>query len=328
MQQRNKELVDRIHRVQKCKRSSARTYASTIRRLGEKFRGGKKGYAKDLNWVHDKDIIENIRKHDSTLNVKRNLVNGMIIALKLRPNQPLLDKYSEYLQKLNTEVDTKAKSGELSEKQQARWLTWEKIVKLRRILARKVRLSQAYKRDKLTARDFKLISQYFILCLYTMTSPVRNDWALVTFHSVKGFENIGTRDSNYLVQRKSGYQVYWNAFKTNKKFKEVVLDVPKPLQTIMKKHITYLKKWFPNNNRLLLNSRYEPMSRISLTKFLQSMFYTWFRKKIGSSHIRTIFLSHKFSHKEDEERKRISKEMHHSLDTQQKYYVKKTKSDE
>ena len=327
MQPRNKELVDRIQRVQKCKRSSARTYASTIRRLGDRFRGGKKGFTKDLSWVHDKDIQENISKHNSTLNVKRNLVNGMLIALKLRPNKILTDKYAEYLQKLNVEVDTLAKSGVLSEKQQARWLTWEKIVKLRRLLARKVRLSQAYKRQKLTARDFKLISQFVILCLYTMTSPVRNDWALVTFHSPKGFENIGQRDSNYLVQRKSGYQVYWNAFKTSKKYKEVVLDVPKPLQTVLKKHITYLKKWFPTNSRLLLNSQYAPMSRISLTKFLQSMFYTWFRKKIGSSHIRTIFLSHKFSHKEDAERRKISKEMHHSLDTQQKFYVKKTKDE-
>lgn len=327
MDPRNKELTDKIQKVQNCKRSSARTYASTIRRLGNEFRGQGKGYTKDLSWVHNKTILEKIKKYQSTVNVKRNLVNGMIIALKIRPNKVLSDAYNTYLQKLNTDVDNLAKSGKLTEKQQARWLTWQKIVGLRRLLARKVRLSQAYKRAKLNSKDFKLISQYFILCLYTMTSPVRNDWALVTFHSVKGFENIGHRDNNYLVQRKSGYQVYWNQYKTSKKYKEVVLDIPKNLEKIIRKHIKYLKKWFPDNNRLLLNSRFEPMSRISLTKFLQSMFFSYFRKKIGTSHIRTIFLSHKYSHKADEERKNVAREMLHSEETQQKFYVKEKKDE-
>lgn len=324
---RNKELTDKIQKVQKCKRSSARTYSSTIRRLGNSFRAKGKGYTKDLSWVHEKEILEKIKKYDTTLNVKRNLVNGMIIALKIRPNKVLSDLYADYLQKLNNEVDALAKSGQLSEKQQKRWLTWSKILALRRVLARKVRLSQAYKRPKLNTKDFRLISQYFILCLYTMTSPVRNDWASVTFHSQAGFENIGHRTDNYLVTRKSGMQVYWNAFKTNKKFKEVVLDVPKNLAKVVKKHIKYLKKWFPDNNRLLLNSRYEGMSRVSLTKFLQALFYSFYRKKISTSHIRTIFLSHKYSHTEDKERENVAREMHHGLATQQKFYVKQTKDE-
>jgi hypothetical protein len=325
MEPRNKELTDRIEKVQKCRRSSARTYASTIRRLGDKFRGAGKGYTKDLSWVHNKEIIERIKKFEGTLNVKRNLVNGMIIALKLRPNKLLLDQYTDYLQKLNTEVDTRAKSGVISEKMQKRWLSQKKVMGLWRLLARKVRLSQAYKRPKLVARDFKLISQYFILSLYVLTSPVRNTWASVTFHNQKGFENVGTRDANYLVIRRSGIQVYWNAFKTSGKMKEVVLNVPKKLEKVIRKHVKYLKKWFPENNRLLLNSRYEPMSSVSLTKFLQSLFFSYFRKRIGSSQLRSMFLSHKYSHEADEERKKIAREMLHSVDTQ-KFYIKKAKA--
>ena len=325
MEARNKELTDKIQNVQKCRRSSARTYASTIRRLGNNFRGAGKQYTKDLSWVHNKEILERIRKFDATLNVKRNLVNGMIIALKIKPNKTLSDQYMEYLQKLNTEVDARAKSGVISEKMQARWLSYTKIMGLWRLLARKVRLSQAYKRDKLVARDFKQISQYFILSLYVLTSPVRNTWASVTFHNQKGFENIGKRDANYLVIRRSGIQVYWNAFKTSGKMKEVVLDVPKKLEKVIRKHVKYLKKWFPENNRLLLNSRYEPMSSVSLTKFLQSLFYSYFRKRIGSSQIRSVFLSHKYSHEADQERKKVAREMLHSVDTQ-KFYIKKGKT--
>ena len=324
MEARNKELTDKIQKVQDCRRSSARTYASTIRRLGNNFRGAGKAYTKDLSWVHDKEILERIKKFESTLNVKRNLVNGMIIALKIRPNKILADQYMEYLKKLNTQVDERAKSGVISEKMQQRWLSYKKIMGLWRLLARKVRLSQAYKREKLVARDFKLISQYFILSLYVLTSPVRNTWASVTFHSQKGFENVGKRDANYLVLRRSGLQVYWNAFKTSSKMKEVVLDVPKKLATVIRKHVKYLKKWFPENDRLLLNSRYEPMSSVSLTKFLQSLFYSYFRKRIGSSQIRSVFLSHKYSHEADQERKKTAREMLHSVSTQ-KFYIKKGK---
>ena len=104
--------------------------------------------------------------------------------------------------------------------------------------------------------------------------------------------------------------------------KEVVLDVPKKLEKVIRKHVKYLKKWFPENDRLLLNSRYEPMSSVSLTKFLQSLFYTYFRKRIGSSQIRAVFLSHKYSHEADQERKKVAREMLHSVETQ-KFYIKK-----
>jgi hypothetical protein len=56
---KNKSLVDKIHEVCKCARSSARTYASTIRRIGDQFGGG---YKKDLKFLHKPDILEKIKK--------------------------------------------------------------------------------------------------------------------------------------------------------------------------------------------------------------------------------------------------------------------------
>ena len=102
----NKSLVDRIFNNKKIKaaRSSSRTYASTIRRVGNEFAGG---YKKNLKWIAQPLLLDKIKKHEASLNVKRNLVNAIIIAFKLEPNQKLSDKFHKYLLELNKQVDEK-----------------------------------------------------------------------------------------------------------------------------------------------------------------------------------------------------------------------------
>ena len=322
---KNKGLVDRIQKMQNCARSSARTYASVIRRLGNLF--APKKFNIDLKWVTNPSILEKIKKFETTLHSKRNLVNGMIIALRLNPNKPLSEKYIAYLKQLNAEVDAQARSGKLTAKQSAKWLSFKKIVALRKHLQKRLRLSQSYDREKLLAKDHRLITQHLVICLYTMTSPVRLDWATVKFTSEKGFQNIARSSGNHLVIRRSGMEVYWTNFKTSRSMKEQVTEIPKPLAKVLRKYIKWHKKWFPNTNHLLLNSKYEPMSRMSLGAFLSSIFKSYYGKKISASQLRLIFLSHHFSHEEDTKRQRIANEMMHSLGTQKLHYVKKPESD-
>ena len=318
---KNKALVDKIQRMQDCARSSARTYASVIRRLGNLF--APKKFNEDLKWVTNPGILEKIKKFDTTLHARRNLVNGMIIALRLNPNKSLSEKYVAYLKELNKQVEDQARSGKLTAKQSAKWLSFKKIVALRKLLAKQLRLSQSYDRKTLRAKDHRLITQHLVICLYTMTSPVRLDWATVKWTTEKGFQNIARSSGNHLVIRRSGMQVYWTSFKTAKTMKEVVTDIPKPLAKVIRKYLKWQKKWFPDTNHLLLNSKYEPMSRMSLGAFLTNIFKTYYGKRISASQLRLIFLSHHFSHDEDKKRERIAREMHHSLGTQKLHYVKK-----
>ena len=67
----------------------------------------------DMKWAHDTKIIGKIKKYDTTLNVKRNLVNAMMIALKLHENDTLYKQYSMYLVELNKQVDDFAKTGKI-----------------------------------------------------------------------------------------------------------------------------------------------------------------------------------------------------------------------
>ena len=120
----NKELVDRIfnHPNIKAARSSSRTYASTLRRVGNEFAGG---FKTDLNWIKQPLLLAKIKKHSGSLNVKRNLINAVIIAFKLEPNDKLSAKFHKYLLELNKLVDEKNKSGVLSEKMQSKMIPWD-----------------------------------------------------------------------------------------------------------------------------------------------------------------------------------------------------------
>ncbi len=321
MQKKNVELVDKLQQTLKCKRSSCRTYASVIKRVAKQF---GKGYNPDMKWSHDKSILPKIKKFDTTLNVKRNLVNAMLNSLKLHENDTLYKQYSAYLVELNKEVDEFAKSGKLTDKQQKNYLSYDKIIKLRRLIGRKVRLAQAYKREKVTPQTHKLITQWIVLNLYTLLPPVRLSWATVSFHNEKGIGNARQQLGNYLAIRRGKWRVYWNDHKSSKKHGTVEVEIPKNLERVLRPYIRYLKKNFPDNARLLLNSRLEPMSKPSLSLFLQSLFYAHFRKKIGSQAIRRIFLSHKYRN-QDKERSEVARQMLHDESTQRLFYVKDSK---
>ena len=225
---------------------------------------------------------------------------------------------------LNKKKEAVAASGEMTEKQAAKYIDWKKIVKLRRLLARSVRLARYYQRKHINKTDFQLLQQNLVLHLYTLMPPVRNDWSTVHYLTESGWSSLSEHEkqtSNNLVMARGGYRVYWADYKTKKKHGVIMQMLPKPLQTLLKKHIKMLKDRYDGNN-LLWSQNGTPMTRNSLTKFLQRLFYKHFRKKISTSALRSIFLTHKFDKKVLEEARTIARQMHHTPDVARDFYVK------
>ena len=315
----NKQLVDKIFNHCKCARSSARTYASTLKRVADLYGGGWKA---DLKWIHKPGILDKIKKHPGTNNVKRNLVNSLIIGLKLEPDTKMNDKYHSYLLELNKQVDKQARSGVLTDKQAAQLISWDKVIKLRKLLAKKIRLGQVMKRKEVSAATLRLVNSFAILAFYTLTPPVRLDVATLTFHNQRGFQNMPEKKGNYLVIRKSSVTVFWNQYKTVKHHGTVETELPKPLAAVLRKHAKWMKKHFPMNDRLFLNSRFEPLTRQTLSKTLQTLFYTYFKKRISVSALRRIFLSSKYKHSVVAEAREDAKKMMHTVSEAQNSYIK------
>ena len=93
------------------------------------------------------------------------------------------------------------------------------------------------------------------------------------------------------------------------------------LTRAVRRYIKLLKDRY-DENYLLWSQNGTPMTRNSLTKFLQRLFYKHFRKKISTSALRSIFLTHKFDKKVLEDARTIARAMHHTPNVARDFYVK------
>ena len=321
---KNKKLTDRIQKARDCKRSSARVYASNIGRIHREFLS-KTTYNQNLKWLHDNSdsLLTKLKKIDN-INTQRNLLAASLVGLDLTNGTKKRAAFVKQIGVLNKKKDEVAAKGEMTEKQAAKYIDWKKIVKLRQLLAMSVRLARYYQRKHINKSDFQLLQQNLVLHLYTLMPPVRNDWSTVRYLTESGWSSLSEQEkqnTNNLVMARGGYRVYWADYKTKKKHGVIMQMLPKPLQTLLKKHIKMLKERYDEND-LLWTQNGTPMTRNSLTKFLQRLFYKHFRKKISTSALRSIFLTHKFDKKVLEEARTIARQMHHTPDVARDFYVK------
>ena len=322
------QLTDKIQKTRRCARSSARVYASNISRIHREFLPKTK-YSQDLKWLGEKTgpLLTKLKKIEN-INTQRNLLAASLVALDILGKTKAREAYVAQIAVLNKKKDQIAKSGKMTEKQTAKYLDWKQILKLRRLLNRTVRLGRYYTRVKINKGEFATMQQNLVLHLYTMLPPVRNDWSAVRFLSEQEWDGLPEEEktsTNNLVLARGGYRVYWAKYKTVKKHGVIQQIIPKPLQTLLKKHIKFLRAQYPDNNHLLLNNLHQPLSSNGLTKFLQRMFYKHYRKKISTTALRSIFLSNKFDKNVLEQQRTIAKAMHHTPATARDYYVKHTK---
>ena len=320
----HQKLSDRIQKERDCKRSSARVYSSNLHRIHREFLPDTK-YSQDLKWLKSNSgrLLTKLKKIDN-LNTQRNLLAAALVGFDLLKQTASREPYVEQIAVLN-ERQKNQDTSERTPKQQAKFVNWNKIIKLRRLLTRTVRLGKYYTRKKLSKQEFQTLQQNLVLHLYTEIPPVRNDWSTIVFMTSSEWDELSTEQkkaSNILVMGRGAYHVYWADYKTVKKHGVIQQVIPRPLMSLLKKHIKFLKRHFPENDHLLLNTTGTPMSRNGLTKFLQRLFYRHFRTKTSTSALRSIFLSHKFDRKLLDEQASVAKAMHHTTEVARQFYVK------
>ena len=325
LETKHRELSDKIQKMRDCARSSCRVYSSNLHRIHREFLPKTK-WAHNMKWLHENadKLLAKLKKVEN-LHTQRNLLAAAIVGLEIANNTKKKESYVKQIGVLNEKFRDRAQSGEMTEKQVAKYVNWKSILRLRRLLTRTVNLGKYYSRKKLSKNEFVTMQQNLVLHLYTVLPPVRNDWSDVRFLSEAEWDSLANEEkksSNNLVMARGGYRMYWAKYKTVKKHGVLMQVVPKGLQTLLKKHIKFLKLHFPDNEFLILSRSGEPLSRNGLTKFLQRLFYKHFRKKISTSALRSIFLTHRFDKKELEQQREIAIAMHHTPEVARDFYVK------
>jgi len=233
----------------------------------------------------------------------------------------LLRDYQQILADLKKEDEEKPKNVR-NEKQEANWISWEEIQKIKNDLGDKVK--DLAKRRQATTTERNRLLEFFLLSLFTEIPPRRNqDYQLC--YVVKKYRDGDKgmpKDRNYLSLDDNEF--IFHRYKTAKKYgtQKVSFADNEPLKHAVKlylKHHPLKPARYGKNTMypLLVKPDGSPFSSVNgITRLLHKIF----KKKVRSSMLRHIYLTSKYGDKLDE-MKEDSEKMAHSLG-QQRDYIK------
>ncbi len=260
--------------------SSRKLYTFNLTKLNN----GKE--IKNLNFLGKPEImgkLENLKP-----NTKRTYIIAIVSSLKDRPEakyKKLYNKYYEMLIEVNKDLKT---NNTKTEKQEENWMSQDEVATKCENLMEIVPKIQG--KRKLSEAEYKELLDAVILGLYCLQSPRRNkDYTDMLI--VKGVPD--EKEYNYLDTK--GMKWVFNNFKTQKTYKQQVLDIPDELQKLIKVYLKFhpnakeIKKGQPVHFLMTYDGK-EMTSSTEMTRALNKIF----GKKVGSSLLRNIYLTSKY----------------------------------
>jgi len=260
----------------------------------------RKLYLSNLRKLNDKQPIENLKFLKKTENILKQIneianpntrKNSYICVVSALKNQKGYKKYYELYHKYMMEInallnDTPFKSEKTKEKCET---PYSKLNERRDYLLSLVDL------DNPTMEQMNNLEMLLVVCLYTMLPPRRN--------------------LDYTEMKKGGENKYedgkftFNIYKTSDTYHTQVVQVPELIQKIIE------------TRQQLVPSEYlfENLTSSKMSKLIKKSF----DMDIGSSAIRNIYLTEKYSQSQ-KELKQDCKDMGTSMNVAQKTYIKQS----
>jgi hypothetical protein len=249
--------------------SSITTYASILKNLYHRV------FADDSEMDFSKfDDTEKILNHlkDMPPNRRKTILSSLVIVTDKKPYRDLM---LEDVRDYNKEIHKQEKTPEQKES----WVTTNQVKEIWEQLKKDATL--LYKKQSLKPADLQQIQSFIIISLLGgLFIPPRRAKDYVDFCIL----DIDKNKDNYLEKNK----MYFNSYKTAKTYGQQVVELPKPLQSI-------LKKWFSINPTrwLLFDANMNQLSSVKLNQRLNKIFD---EKKVGVNQLRHTYLTNKFGH--------------------------------
>jgi integrase len=302
-------ILDEVFKDKKITESSKKLYCSNLKRLN----GGLE--IKDFKFLANADKVAETIK-ESKPNTQRNyyiVICSVLGELKKdnKKYQKLYDIYYKILTELNTTLkDQTAKTTTENEN----WLSQEAIQD--KLTSKMEILKEISKKRKINKEQFERLLDLIVLGLYTLQPPRRNIDYLNMFILTNAYnaETHGT-EKNYIDLVNKTFVL--NNYKTAGTYKTQIVPINEELFNIIKLYIKFrgLKE---SNIPFLVDYEENPiMESNALTKKLNNIF----EKKVGSSMLRKMYLTNKYS-KVMEEMKEDAKDMGTSVGVAQTNYIK------
>jgi hypothetical protein len=283
--------------------SSINLYMKALKNLNDKKE------IKNLKFLSKPDeIIDKIKDYKTT--TQRNIIIAIVSVLKALQN-PMYSKYYDIMIDMTKKINEDNKNNEKTETQKANWIDWNDVKNKFSELKTKLKIS-----TNITETQYNLLLDVVILGLYTLIPPRRNK-DYIEMEITKN-SNTSDKTKNYLDIKKE--QFIFNVYKTSKNDGQLIIEIPNELLTLLKlyikNHPMKLEMKIKNVPFLLFFNKNQ-LKDNSITRILNKIF----DKKIGSSMLRHIYLSSKYSNILNNQ-KNDAKMMSHNLATQ-KDYIKK-----
>ena len=324
------ELKKEIEDNRKISKNSLNIYSKNLSKLAKDLTGKEWENASFLKKYDD--VIKHLE--DMSLSTRKNYLASILVGLSPQGRgkyekgyEKVAKQYTDYLTSQAKEYENQIIEQKKSAKQQGKWVSKEALDKVRKTYANAIKKlgytqkSKEFRKGK-EKRHQELIQKYLVASLYLLHPPRRNSYANMKIISNSAFNKLpnGEKDdNNYLVVVSRNNKFFsFGDYKTKKQYGVQKITVDKGLNSV-------LNLWtnFNESEHLLLDSRGNKMTTNGLTKFLYKVFEPT-GKKISSTMIRHIVLTDKYGDESGyKEKLETAKAMGHSVEEQQKTYVKK-----
>ena len=263
--------------------SSRKLYTFNLRKLND----GKE--VKNLNFLSKPEIITKLEA--LTPNTRRTYIIAVVSSLKDRPEakyKKLYNKYYKMLVDINADLKTNTTK---SETQKENWISQEEVMKKCNDLGEIV--AEIKGRRKISEEQYTQLLHAVVLGLYCLQPPRRNS----DYTKCLVVKKI-PEDNEYNYLDIKNWDWVFNNYKTKKTYKQVKMPVPEELVKLLKVYFQY----HPHAKAMKQKS-FEPFpflmtqdgkvidTSTEMTRTLNKIF----GKKIGSSLLRNIFLTDKYS---------------------------------
>lgn len=274
--------------------TTIKSYIGNLKRLN------KDKPVKSLAFLKNKDEIMDLL-HKYKDNTKRNFLITICAVLNgEKLYKKSYDGYYDMLMDKNKTLKSEEAKNEKNDKQKENWIEWEDVVSKYDELYNKAMSIKTIK----TSTDYNSFIDAIILGLYTDIPPRRNEYQNLVIEGDKG--------NRILLDEK---KMILDNFKTAKKEGSKSIDLPDKLVSLISSFVK--KRGIEKGTPLFLDENGKPPSHSNyITRRLNGIF----KKNVGSSMLRHIYLSSKYGKVQDS-MKDDADLMSHST-TQQKDYIK------
>jgi len=302
----------------KLKTNTVKQYETQLKRLQKLFDTDGFDFLKNVD-----EVVEKLKdKHFTTA---RNFYNSIIVLLMAlnhdKKQDKLIEKYVTIRDKLNEQYAEDQSTGKISEKQKNNFVEISEINKMLSQMENEIKRDKLKKKEKINRNDLNLLLGYTLFS-FLLRLPTRNDMSGMKIISKTAYNNLSNKEKeneNYLVKEKNKMFLVLNEYKTNKKYGEKKIDVPKDLEKILRMFIRITKK--DNGDVLFTNLKGDPITRNGISQLLIKTSKEYLNKNISTTMMRKIVLSDKFADV-NEEKQKMAHITGHDVSTMDNVYIK------